>query len=74
MPAHPATAGTMSRVDAILACRELTEAAERSACAAEKIAALAEKRGAACEDWSQLDQWADEGGAIVPPPRPHAAP
>jgi signal transduction histidine kinase len=24
------------------------------------------------DDWRQLDQWADEGGAIVAPPTPHA--
>lgn len=67
MPAHPATAGTMSKAEAIHACCELAEAAERSACAAEKPG----KRDTAREDWSQLDQWADEGGAIVPPPSPH---
>lgn len=71
MSAHPATAGTTSKIDAIHACRELTDAAECSARAAEKIPELPGKRDPAREDWSQLDQWADEGGAIVPPPSPH---
>ncbi len=66
MPARlSTTADVTAKLDALHACRELAEAADH---APEKaVTAPGEMEGGiAPEDWRQLDQWADEGGAIAP--------
>ena len=68
MPARlSTTADVTAKLDAIHACRELAEAADHAPGPAKAVTAPAEMEGGiAPEDWRQLDQWADEGGAIAP--------